>query len=52
MRRNPMYRWLALFMNGMVGKDFEAGLANLKALAQAKWAPATLWHSARRGVAA
>jgi len=31
---NPMFRWLALGANGMVGKDFEAGLANLKALAE------------------
>jgi hypothetical protein len=25
---------MALFMDGMVGKDFEAGLANLKRLAE------------------
>jgi uncharacterized protein YndB with AHSA1/START domain len=36
MGRNPLYRWMALFMDGMVGKDFDAGLANLKALAEAK----------------
>lgn len=31
---NPMMRWFALAMDGMVGKDFDAGLANLKALAE------------------
>lgn len=31
---NPIARWFSLFMDGMVGKDFEAGLANLKALAE------------------
>ena len=34
MGRNPVYRWMALFMDRMVGPDFEAGLANLKALAE------------------
>jgi uncharacterized protein YndB with AHSA1/START domain len=34
MGRNPIYRWMALFMDRMVGPDFEAGLANLKALAE------------------
>ena len=34
MGANPISRWFALFMDGMVGKDFEAGLANLKALAE------------------
>jgi uncharacterized protein YndB with AHSA1/START domain len=34
MGRNPLLRWMALAMDGMVGKDFEAGLANLKALAE------------------
>ena len=34
MGRNPLFRWMALFMDGWVGKDFEAGLANLKALAE------------------
>lgn len=29
-----LFRWFALFADGMVGKDFEAGLANLKALAE------------------
>ena len=27
---NPLFRWMALFADGMIGKDFEAGLANLK----------------------
>jgi uncharacterized protein YndB with AHSA1/START domain len=31
---NPLARWFTLFMDGMVGKDFEGGLANLKALAE------------------
>lgn len=31
---NPLMRWFALAMDGMVGKDFDAGLANLKALAE------------------
>ena len=34
MGRSPLLRWMALFMDGWVGKDFEAGLANLKALAE------------------
>lgn len=34
MGSNPLYRWMALFMDRMVGPDFEAGLANLKALAE------------------
>ncbi|HEY8879516.1 MAG TPA: SRPBCC family protein [Roseateles sp.] len=34
MGRNPMYRWMGLFMDKMVGPDFDAGLANLKALAE------------------
>lgn len=32
---NPLMHWMALLMDRMVGKDFEAGLANLKALAEA-----------------
>ncbi len=28
--RNPVYRWFGVFMNKLVGPDFEAGLANLK----------------------
>ena len=31
MGRNPLYHWFALAADSMVGKDFEAGLANLKA---------------------
>lgn len=34
MGSNPLYRWMALFMDKMVGPDFEGGLANLKALAE------------------
>jgi len=34
MGRNPLFAWLALFADGMVGKDFDAGLANLKAVAE------------------
>lgn len=34
MGRNPLMRWMGLMMDGMVGKDFEAGLANLKKLAE------------------
>lgn len=34
MGSNPLFRWFALFADGMVGADFEAGLANLKALAE------------------
>ena len=36
MGANPLMRWMALFMDGMVGNDFDAGLANLKALAEKK----------------
>lgn len=35
MGRNPALRWMALFMGDMAGKDFDAGLARLKALAEA-----------------
>jgi len=28
--RNPIHRWMGLFMDRMVGPDFEAGLAKLK----------------------
>ncbi|MGQ3052158.1 MAG: SRPBCC family protein [Roseateles sp.] len=31
---NPVYRWMGLFMDRMVGPDFDAGLANLKNLAE------------------
>ncbi len=34
MGRNPLFRWMALFADGMVGQDFEAGLNGLKALAE------------------
>ncbi|MFN0185742.1 MAG: SRPBCC family protein [Aquabacterium sp.] len=34
MGTNPLFRWIALFSDRMVGGDFEAGLANLKALAE------------------
>ncbi|MCW5633378.1 MAG: SRPBCC family protein [Rubrivivax sp.] len=34
MGANPLFRWMALFADGMVGKDFEEGLAQLKALAE------------------
>jgi uncharacterized protein YndB with AHSA1/START domain len=34
MGRNPLFRWFALNADSMVGKDFEAGLANLKAVAE------------------
>lgn len=33
---NPLLRWMALLMDSTVGKDFDAGLANLKALAEKK----------------
>lgn len=34
MGANPLYRWLGLFMDKLTGPDFDAGLANLKALAE------------------
>lgn len=34
MGKNPLFRWMALMADGMVGKDFAAGLANLKAVAE------------------
>ncbi len=34
MGNNPLLRWMTLFMDGMLGKDFDAGLANLKAVAE------------------
>ncbi len=34
MGRNPLYHWMALMMDGMVGKDFDEGLAALKVLAE------------------
>jgi uncharacterized protein YndB with AHSA1/START domain len=36
MGRNPLFHWMALFMDRMVGPDFEAGLANLKKLAEGR----------------
>lgn len=34
MGANPVNRWFGLFMDRLVGPDFEAGLANLKRLAE------------------
>jgi uncharacterized protein YndB with AHSA1/START domain len=34
MGKNPLFRWLTLTADGMVGKDFDEGLALLKALAE------------------
>lgn len=34
MGKNPLFHWIALFADGMVGKDFEGGLANLKQVAE------------------
>lgn len=34
MGMNPVARWMGLFMDGMVGKDYETGLAKLKSLAE------------------
>lgn len=31
---NPVWRWMTLFMDRLVGGDFAAGLANLKSLAE------------------
>ena len=31
---NPLYRWFGVFMDKLVGPDFEAGLANLKRLGE------------------
>jgi hypothetical protein len=31
---NPLYRWFGVFMDKLVGPDFEAGLANLKRVAE------------------
>lgn len=33
---NPINRWFGLFMDKLVGPDFDAGLANLKKLAEAR----------------
>jgi hypothetical protein len=32
---NPVNRWFGLFMDRLVGPDFEAGLGNLKRVAEA-----------------
>ena len=32
---NPVFRWFGLFMDRLIGPDFEAGLKNLKKLAEA-----------------
>lgn len=34
MGTNPVSRWFGLFMDRMIGPDFEAGLANLKRVAE------------------
>ncbi|HMD59785.1 MAG TPA: SRPBCC family protein [Opitutaceae bacterium] len=34
--RSPVNRWFGLFMGRMVGPDFDAGLANLKRISEAK----------------
>jgi len=34
MGRNPVFHWFALAADGMVGKDFDEGLAGLKAAAE------------------
>lgn len=31
---NPFFRWFGLFMDKMIGTDFEGGLKNLKKLAE------------------
>ena len=33
--RSPINRWFGLFMDRLVGPDFEAGLANLKRISEA-----------------
>jgi hypothetical protein len=33
---NPLYRWFGVFMDKLVGPDFEAGLANLKRVAESR----------------
>lgn len=33
---NPINRWFGLFLDGMIGKDFEEGLAKLKRVSEAK----------------
>jgi hypothetical protein len=34
MGSNPLFHWFALMSDRMVGKDFDEGLAHLKALAE------------------
>jgi hypothetical protein len=34
--RNPLYRWFGVFMDKLVGPDFESGLSNLKRLGEAR----------------
>ena len=34
MGHNPLFHWMALFADEMVGKDFDAGLARLKTVAE------------------
>jgi uncharacterized protein YndB with AHSA1/START domain len=34
MGRNPLFHWMGLFADGMVGKDFDGSLTNLKTLAE------------------
>ena len=34
MGKNPLFHWMALFADKMVGKDFEGGLSNLKSVAE------------------
>ncbi len=36
MGNNPIGRWMGLMMDGLVGADYEAGLANIRALAEAE----------------
>jgi uncharacterized protein YndB with AHSA1/START domain len=36
MGSNPLFRWIALNADSMVGKDFEGGLAGLKRVAETK----------------
>lgn len=40
MGRNPLFRYVGLMMDRMVGKDFDASLARLKTLVEMKAAPA------------
>jgi len=31
---NPLNRWFGVFLEGMIGPDFEKGLANMKKLVE------------------